>query len=271
MPQPGLYGRNAPEPGRPRLFMDDYFTAETADLPPFNPSASYKVPSWPMYLNGPDPAAPPQIRSGIGCCTGSYIGHAVQAVTASYGAEVTMGDPDILAAYSGYGGYVLGDPSTDNGATLQAMLAYWRKTGVTVGGDTAHPVLLAAFGELRSRTPANLNIALQVARTVCLGVNFPDSAMAQFQAGEPFTPVAGAAIDGGHCMGLQAFTPGIDELHPTTWGQLWSMSKAWNARYTEEAWIPLLPQVLADAIDGGLLAKDKLAAAFRALTGTALP
>ena len=45
-----------------------------------------KVKAWPMYANGPDPAAPPAIAStGVGDCTCAGIAHFLAAVTAFSG------------------------------------------------------------------------------------------------------------------------------------------------------------------------------------------
>jgi hypothetical protein len=41
---------------------------------------------------------------------------------------------EFIAAYSAIGGYVDGDPSTDNGCDPYVALQYWQTTGITVGG-----------------------------------------------------------------------------------------------------------------------------------------
>jgi hypothetical protein len=268
MPQPGKYGRRDPDPTKPRLYLDDYFDAAhvAATLPAFNPDVNYaaKVSTWPMYINGPDPSAPDGLTSGIGDCTCAYAGHAIQAITAYSGTEVTITDQDVLAAYCAISGFVPGNESTDTGCQIQDVLNYWRTTGI--GG---HKII--GFGALRTWDTDNLNAALNLFWTVDLGVNLPQSAEAQFSKGEPWVPVRGAAIAGGHCIGLQAFTPSMDELHPVTWGALWKMNQAFNREYTQEAWVPIFPEVIAAAQQSGAIDLPALAADFTALTGEPFP
>jgi hypothetical protein len=268
MPQPGKYGRRSPDLTKPRLYLDDYFDAANvaATLPAFNPSVNYaaKVQTWPMYINGPDPAAPDGLTSGVGDCTIAYAGHAIQAVTAYSGTEVTITDQDVLTAYSAVSGYVPGEESTDTGCQIQDVLNYWRTTGI--GGHQ-----IVGFGALRSWHTDTLNAALNLFWTVDLGVNLPQSAEQQFSAGQPWEPVAGSAIAGGHCIGLQAFRPGMDMLEPVTWGTLWRMNQAFNREYTEEAWVPIFAEVIAAAQQSGAVNMSALAADFTALTGDPFP
>jgi hypothetical protein len=268
MPQPGKYGRRPPEPAKPRLYLDDYFDADrvAATLPAFNPSVNYaaRVTSWPMYINGPDPKAPDGLTDGIGDCTIAYAGHAIQAVSAYAGKEITITDRDVLKAYRAVSGYVPGEPDTDTGCVIQDVLNYWRKTGI--GG---HKIL--GFGALRDWHTKNLNAALNLFWTVDLGVNLPESAEQQFSDGMPWEPVKGSAIAGGHCIGLQAFRPGWDMLEPVTWGTLWSMNQAFNREYTDEAWVPIFAEVIAAARKSGAVNLAALAADFTALTGDPFP
>ena len=61
---------------------------------------------WPMYSN-----------DQLGCCTCSSTGHMIEAASRyGQGATIEVTDSDILAEYERVGGYVPGDPSTDNGA-----------------------------------------------------------------------------------------------------------------------------------------------------------
>lgn len=272
MPTPGKYGRKPNDPSKPRLYLDDYFDAAevAAKLPPFDPTAGAVVPSWPMYMNGPDTDLPAGVPAeGIGDCTCAYAGHAIQAVTARAGMEVTVTNQAVLTAYGAVGGYVPGNEDSDQGCQIQDVLAYMRTTGIALPAGGVQKIL--GFGALRTWTPAVLNAALQLFWTVDLGVSLPDSAETQFGEGLPWEYVPEAQPAGGHCIGLQSFKPGLDELEPTTWGTLWSMNKAFLRKYAEEAWVPVFPQVIDAAKASNALNLTALAADFKKLTGQEFP
>ena len=55
------------------------------------------------------------LNDEIGCCVIAAIGHAIQVWTIHASREATVPDSIIQNYYSTWGGYVPGDPSTDNG------------------------------------------------------------------------------------------------------------------------------------------------------------
>ena len=149
-----------------------------------------KVKAWPMYANGPDPAAPPAIAStGVGDCTCAGIAHFLAAVTAFSGdvpGGVMFTDDAILGMYEAVGGYVLGNPATDNGCMLQAVCQYMVTTGLADMAGKVHK--LAGYFAIGGYT--NLELLKQVANTfggVYLGVAVSDAADQQFSEGLPWT------------------------------------------------------------------------------------
>lgn len=123
-----------------------------------------------------------------------------------------------------------GNNPTDNGATIQSALNYLRKTGMA--GNK-----LAAFAELSVSNMAKVKQAVYLFGCLSIGINLPDSAMQQFNAGQPWTPVKGSAIDGGHCVIVVGYD--ADWIYVVTWGQVQKMSYAFWAEYVEEAWAPV--------------------------------
>lgn len=249
---------------KPRLIIDHYlrgFRYSTGTI-----DRATKVTSWPMYMNGPDPHNPPASPDGLGDCTCACMGHQIQAFTAYSGTEVTVTDADVLTAYEAVSGY---DPKTganDNGANVQDVLAYWRKTGVA-----GHKIL--AFAELTGLHNFDaIKTALDLFGTVYLGVAVPASAMQQFDDGEPWTVVKGSPIEGGHAIPLQKFNEsGDNELEIVTWARLQPLTKQWWNTYVEEAWVVITQDWLdaaGDTVDGLDLAQLK--ADFTALTGESL-
>lgn len=190
------------------------------------------VPSYPMYLN-----------DQLGDCAEAGAGHAVQSITAATGSLVTPTDSDIQFLYETVAGYVPGNPATDNGTNLQDLLSWWSQNdwcGTQIAG----------YAELRNWTAANLRACLYYFKTVYVGVSFPASGMTQFQSGQPWVPVPGDAIEGGHCIVLEEVTQGMDQLNWITWGAKQKSSRAWWRTYAEEAWVIVTPEVLADPPPG---------------------
>jgi hypothetical protein len=244
---------------RRALVFEDYLDASA--LPPVPAGTvdrASRVTSSPMYANGPDPTAPPQIAAtGIGDCEFARIGHMIQSWTAYAGEEVTIPVDNIVKAYSACTGYVLGDESTDNGATTQDTLEYWRKTGVPDSTGRVHKIgAYAAFAQ-----PANevtLKTAVYIAGNVAVDINIPESAQTQF--GQIWEWEPSSPIEGGHAIALaKVLDPiytGIMEYW--TWGALQRATLAFNQHYIADSWFVLSEdwiQSNGDSIDGFNMAK----------------
>jgi hypothetical protein len=86
------------------------------------------------------------------------------------------------------------DPSTDNGTVVQDALSWWRKTGMA-----GHKIL--AFAQVDHTSPAEMEAAAALFGEVLLAINFPNSAMTQFNAGKPWDVVRNdGGIEGGHAI-----------------------------------------------------------------------
>jgi hypothetical protein len=70
------------------------------------------------------------LNNQLSDCVAAAAGHMIQVWTAANGQEITVPDSAIQQAYQDVGGYVPGDPSTDNGMDMLSFLKYWRTTGV---------------------------------------------------------------------------------------------------------------------------------------------
>src|SRR5690348_342480 len=126
--QAGKYGRLHPDPARPRLTLEKYLDPRSAlsrsGLPPVPRSQDVdrasQVQDWPMYLN-----------DQLGDCTIAAMGHMYGAWTQyASGREALFSDDQIQSVYSRVGGYVPGDPSTDNGCVMQDVLADQQSNGM---------------------------------------------------------------------------------------------------------------------------------------------
>lgn len=248
-------GRKAPHDPvtHPRLKLGDFITS----YPAAPPVVDYigKVHSWPMSLN-----------DELGDCTVAAAGHMITAWEC-YGQDSvwTLADKDALTAYEAVSGYVPGRPDTDQGAVMQDVLNYWRKTGI--GGKK-----ILAFAELNIHNSAELAAAMALFGHVYLGINFPAIFMDQFNAGEPWdvAPDDGG-IEGGHAIDWGYVAAGRNH-EVITWGAVQQMTPAAFGKYVEEAWIVIDQDwINTQGLNPEGLAVQALGEAFTQMTGEPSP
>jgi hypothetical protein len=244
-------GRLAPDRSKPRLTLSNYLTGPEALK---SVDWASQVSDWPMYLN-----------DKIGDCTCAAVGHVIEAVT-QYGEGKTEEVPDdlVLKTYEAVSGY---DPKTganDRGAVMQDVLSYWRKTGVG-----SHRIV--AFAEVDHQRPSELNAALDLFGHLYIGINFPASAMDQFNRNQPWDVVPGAQIEGGHAIHGGKYDADTKTWHVTTWGRLQPMTQAFWDQYVEESWVALTPEWYSSGRSPEGFDKYALGEDFAKLTGEANP
>jgi hypothetical protein len=168
------------------------------------------------------------LNDTLGCCTCADAGHRVMLWTKHGGSMVTPTDADILTAYEAVGGYVPGDPSTDQGAAMTDVFSYCQSTGIA--GHKINGWVAVDFTNLE-----HVRQAIYLFGHLSIGVNLPNSAMDQTNAGQPWDVVADdGGIDGGHDIPI--FGYGSEGFTCVTWGQLQQMGIPWFQRYVEEAY-----------------------------------
>lgn len=232
--QAGKYGRLHPDPARPRLTLEKYLDPRAAlsraGLPPVPLSQDIDrasaVQSWPVYLN-----------DQLGDCTIAAVGHMYGAWTQYAGAgEALFSDNAIQETYSRVGGYVPGDPSTDNGCVMQDVLADQESVGIDDTSGKVHKVAgYAAFGNPADETL--LGQVLDVFGTVYVGINCQASIQQEFADEQPWTWTPGEPVEGGHAICLQRrLGSGKAPLEYVTWGALQPATTNFQANAAEEAW-----------------------------------
>ena len=210
-------GKRAPklEPGR-RLMLAKY----TIELPAPPDSADWTegITEFGMMLN-----------DNLGDCTIAAVGHAVQIATLAAGAEVSVPDSIVLAAYEAWDGYVDGDPSTDQGGVEVDVLNDWRQNGFA-----GH--LLTAYADPDPGNNTHVKQAIATFGGLYIGLSLPLTAQNQ----EIWDVVAGIT-DGsdqpGSYGGHAVFCVGYDANYITfiTWGVLMKMTWAFWAQYCDES------------------------------------
>jgi len=171
----------------------------------------------------------------LGDCTCAGMGHAEQLWTANTGSMFTPSDSAVLKAYEDVGGYVPGNPNTDNGASEFDVLKYWQNTGIA--GKK-----ILTYADINPMLLDNIKQAVWLFGVGYIGVAMPLTA--QNQIGGIWDVVGDGATGnnapgswGGHCVDIVAYTP--DELLCVTWGQLQRMTYKWFTTYCDEFHVPL--------------------------------
>jgi hypothetical protein len=167
----------------------------------------------------------------VGDCTCAEVGHQINQLTwYGSGTEVKPTTAQVIAFYSAITGYNPSKPSTDQGAYVQDVLAYWRKVGLI-----GHKILAYAAVDVANQT--QVKQALALFGSLSVGLNFPDSAMDDFNAGRVWDVVKGAQVEGGHCvMAVGYDAAGVDII---TWGARTRVTWAFWKKYVDEAWAAL--------------------------------
>lgn len=202
---------------------------------------------WGMAGNGPVdpddhslPASWTSAADGAGDCTIAGPGHETMEADHNAGRAVsTFNAKTCLDAYMILTQQANGtayDPATgsgDTGLNVRDVLAYRQKTGLKDDSGNTHKI--GVYVALEPGSLQDLWEALWLFETVGIGIEFPESAMDQFNAGQQWSVVPGAQIDGGHYIPIVG--------HPTsniwtviTWGKRQLVTPSFLTKYCDEAW-----------------------------------
>lgn len=146
--------------------------------------------------------------------------------------QVQFVDENALSDYGAVTGFNPNDPSTDQGTVTQDALDYRRHTGLIDSRGVRHKI--GAYVKLPLRNLTTLREALFLFEAIGVGIRFPASAMDQFNNGQPWTPVRGSQIEGGHYIPFIAAEPGW--FYCVTWGATQKVSDAFVSEYADELW-----------------------------------
>lgn len=184
-----------------------------------------KVPSWPMFLN-----------DQLGCCVIAAMAHQEEADSAQNGKEVSIVDNDILTAYEAVGGYVPGNPATDQGCDPTVALNYWRQTGIA--GNK-----IGAFASVDPTNAPMVAAAMFLFGGLFVGLALPISAQNQTLwdvVGDGKTGNSAPGSWGGHMVYLPARRV-ANQYAVVTWGEVLGMTEAFLAAYSFQQTYAVIP------------------------------
>jgi len=176
-----------------------------------------------------------------GDCVWAGAAHEHMLMAALSHSAVTFTDKGVLAAYSAVTGFDPRDPSTDQGTDMQQAASYRRKTGIKDSKGHVHKV--SAYLEVSKHSLDQVADAAFLFGAVGIGILFPDSAMDQFNRGQPWDVVKhDKAPEGGHYIPCVGFEGG--NLVCVSWGRKQLMTPAFLAKYCDEAVAYVNPEYL---------------------------
>jgi hypothetical protein len=199
-------GRNRPIARGPRFALKNYLK-QSLPTPPerinYVPAAWLELEQ--MYGN-----------DALGDCVIACMGHIEGVLTGNAGAPLTLSEAAIVDLYSAIGGYVPGNPATDNGCDEQTALNYWQQRGLNGTGAGAIAGWLAVDGS----NLAEVKTALWLFENLMFGMELPDAWITPFPSESNFTwDLAGPANpQNGHCVAGVGYD--LTGIRISTWGML---------------------------------------------------
>ena len=249
----------APPPAA-TLRLADYLMPRALPTPPA--SCDYS-------LDAASALAQLYLNDQLGDCVVAGMAHLVGVFTGNSGeAPVILSPADIIALYGAIGGYVPGDPSTDNGCDEATALSYWQSTGAPAGANRiAGCIAVDATNAVEVRTAAWL------LENLFLGIELPDQWIDPAPSASGFIwDIAGEPNpQNGHCV----VGVGFDQsgIKVSTWGMTGMMTDAAVAAYASPQaggalYAVLSPEIIARASQRAPNGLDwaQLQADFQALT-----
>lgn len=208
-------GRIRPSFDKPRLQMSNYMGG-VLPAPPATSDYSKAAANTLTNIYGNDQ---------LGDCVIAAGAHVRGVTSANAGKQVTFTQDQIIGMYSAIGGYVPGNPNTDQGADPQVAIDYWTKTGFPDG------VKLAGVLQINPLDPVELKTAVWLFENLFLGFELPDKWITPFPAGSGFTWDVAGAPDPQNGHEIMAYGHDAKGLLVDTWGMLGWLTYAAAAKY----------------------------------------
>jgi hypothetical protein len=242
-------------------------------LPARKDSVTFKLVS---YLNmGQAPQAPTSVSAKkwypkawdmlgndqFGDCVWAGAAHETMLWNDEAKRIVTFTDNAVLSDYSAVTGFNVNDPNSDQGTDMQVAASYRRKTGIVDSQNNRHKV--AAYLALTPKNVAQLKQAIYLFGAVGVGIEFPDSAMTQFDQNKPWSVVKGASIEGGHYIAAVGYTK--EYVYVVTWGKVIRMTWAFFEKYNDESVVYLSEEMLTNGLTPTGFNEAQLQADLKAL------
>jgi len=216
-------GKKPARPGAITLKFADIIDASKLPTPPshFGHQGMIANNAWGMLGN-----------DNVGDCVlaGGAHEHMLFSLEGQHG-KVVFDTKGVISDYSAITGYDPNDPNSDQGTDMQQAASYRRKVGLIDSRGVRHKV--DAYCEIGLRDLSQLNLAVWLFGAAGIGIQFPNTAMDQFNAGKVWDVVPGATIEGGHYVPIIGkHTDGHYVL--VTWGKEILATTRFIRKYMDE-------------------------------------
>jgi hypothetical protein len=169
-------GRKRPVARGLRLHLKDYIGAALPVPPPATDYSTEGMPSLSQVF----------LNDQLGDCVIAAGYHVVGLETGNAGSIFVPTPEQLLADYGAIGGYIPGNPGTDQGCDEETALSYWSRNGFADGSK------LAGFLSLDPTNQTELMQALFLFENVFFGVELPDAWINPFPSSNGFVWDVGA-------------------------------------------------------------------------------
>ncbi len=260
-----FFGRTRKPQPRPVMRLRSYADLHTAAaLPPPPAAVNYWNPATAAALKNI------YLNDQLGDCVIACGYHLVGLATgnANGGKPFVATDAQIIHDYNKIGGYVPGNPATDNGCNEQDALDYWTKVGFANG------TRLAGYLTVDGSNKTEVMQALFLFENLFFGIELPDAWVSPFPEADGFVWDVAGPVDNnnGHCIMGVGYN--ADGVLIDSWGLrgllTWEGMAYATPRQGGELYVALTPDMLAkgqakapNGLDWAALVRD-----FDALGGS---
>lgn len=224
-------GKLPARPGAVKLELANYLDTAVVTVPKTFGHQSL-VKTWQMLGN-----------DQYGDCVWAGAGHETMLWNEEAGKAIGITTANALSDYAKVTGFNPNDPNTDQGTDMQVAASYRLKTGVVDQTGQRHKV--GAYLALKLGDVDLLKQAIYLFSGVGIGINFPNSAMDQFNAGKPWSVVK-STIEGGHYIPAVGYDSKY--IYIVTWGKCIKMTYGFFKKYCDEGIVYLSLEMLTNGI-----------------------
>jgi hypothetical protein len=166
------FGRRRPIATGPEFKLKNYVLQSLPTPPPaVNYTKTVRDALGRIYMN-----------DTLGICVIADIAHRVGVLTGNSGSgQYIFTDAELIALYSAIGGYIPGDPSTDNGCDPVTAWAYWQNNGAPKGLNQ-----IAGSLTVDATNWEEVCTALYLFENVSLSMELPDAWISPFPSSDGF-------------------------------------------------------------------------------------
>ena len=218
---PFKLGKRAPRQHRNTLSLHNFFWSDPLPQAATKVWREYKTPAEAKLLFDNDK---------YGDCVFAMMANKIIHDTVHTGSIVIPTLDQVLEAYSAVTGFDRKTGLNDNGTVMTEAFEYWRTVGIA-----GHKIL--AWVQIDHRNLEHRALGCQWFGATMIGVQLPNSAMEQFDAGKSFRLTwANRGMAGGHAMLKPGY--GREGENYVTWAK-WDQKAAasWAHHYVDEEYV----------------------------------